>query len=125
MTPDQAIAALVKSGAALTPTLAGVPVPVGIMQRVGPSRWFWFAAGGETEFDAHVIDGDAKVLYDGGAVEFTRDGEFAGYLTSLVESLDEEPALAAAKTVREWKARYDRDAELRGFITRRLAEAAR
>lgn len=122
MTPEQAITLLVKTGAALTPTPGGTPVAVGIMQRVGPRRWFWFSAGGETEFDAHVIEGEAKVLYGGGAVEFTRDGHFAGYLTTLVESFDEAAAVDAARTVREWRDRYERDAPLRGFVARRMTE---
>lgn len=120
MTAEKAVAELVRAGAALTPTLAGVAVPVGLMQRIGEDRWFWFAAGGETEFDGHVINAEARVLYDGMAVEFHRGETFAGYLTTFTESFDEEAAVASRRVLADWRARYDVDPALRGFIARQI-----
>lgn len=121
MTPDKAIADLVRAGAAVTPTLGAVPVPVGVMQRINRNRWFWFAAGGETEFDAHVLDGDQFVRYNGTGVEFTDGKDFAGYLTSLEDSFDDDTSLAVAQVaINAWRARYEQDQELRGFVARQM-----
>lgn len=122
MTIERAIADLVGAGAVMTPTVGGVVVPVGLMLRLHDDRWFWFAAGGETEFDAHTINGAAKVLYDGTAVQFTRGVEFAGYLTIPEEAFDDEPSITSARrTIERWRARYARDEVLRGFIARQVA----
>lgn len=125
MTPEHAIANLIRGGAAMTPLLGSVPVPVGLVRQIGPARWFWWAAGGETEFDGHVIEADRVTIHHGGlAVEFTRGGKFAGYLTTLPESFDDQAGQdAAAKILQEWRTRYGQDAGLRGFIERRIAEA--
>lgn len=125
MTSDAAVASLIRRGATLTPTVGGVPIPVGLMQRVGPERWFWWAAGGDTEFDGHLIDADdVRVWHDGMAVEFRSRGEFAGYLTAIEESIDEADGVERArKTLSDWAVRYGTDAALRGFIVRQMAAA--
>lgn len=119
-TPEQAIAALLRQGAMLQPTLGGVPILAAIAREIGPGRWFWWAAGGETEFDGHVIEADeVKVWHDGAGVEFLRGGKFAGYLTSIEDALEDD---AAAERVRRelavWRAQYESSERLRGFIER-------
>lgn len=119
-TPEQAIASLLRQGAMLQPTLGGVPILATIVREIGTGRWFWWAAGGETEFDGHVIQADAvKVWHDGAGVEFLRGGEFAGYLTSIEDALEDD---AVSERVRreleDWKKQYDADERLRGFIER-------
>lgn len=118
----EAIARLVDRGAMFTPTLSGVPTPVGLMRQVDAGRWFWWEAGGESEFAGHMVDADKVAVHHGGlAVEFTRKGEFAGYLTTCFEATLDDPATAdAMETIRSWRAEYDRRADLRGFIERRV-----
>ena len=128
MTPEQAVAKLVRAGATLAPAPGEMPVPVGLMERIGPGRWFWWAAGGDTEFDAHVIDCEAaRVWHDGMAVDFSSGGQLAsdGYLTTVEESIDAPQGQANARLVlRDWRERYERDERLRGFIERQKREAS-
>lgn len=41
MTPELAVSKLVQAGAAMTPALGAVPIPVGLMRRLEQRRWFW------------------------------------------------------------------------------------
>jgi hypothetical protein len=125
MKTPQAVSALVQRGAMMVPVIGGSPVPVGFMQQLPDGRWFWWAAGGYTEFDRHVIDADkVNVLYDGLAVEFLKSGQMIGYLTTIEESLD-DPAGAeqVGRIIRQWRSEYDRNPSLRGFIVREMNTA--
>lgn len=121
-TPEQAVADLVRRGAMLTPTLGGAPLPVGLMQRLPNGRWFWWEAGGDTEFDGHVIAPDkVKVWHEGLAVEFRNGEEWVGYLTTIEESLDDAGDVErVGELIRQWKAEYDLNERLRGFIVRQM-----
>ncbi len=64
-----------------------------------------------------------KVWHDGLAVEWRRRGEFAGYLTTLQEAIDDpEPLETAARAITDWKRQYLGDPALRDFIERRIQE---
>lgn len=125
-TPEQAIAELLRRGAMLQPTLGSVPMLTTIVREIGRGRWFWWAAGGDTEFDGHVIEANqVKIWHDGDAVEFLSEGAFGGYLTSIDDALEDE---VEAERVRgelaTWLKRYDRDERLRGFIEREARSRA-
>jgi hypothetical protein len=104
----------------LTPTAGGAPFPVGLMQRLPDGRWFWWEAGGETEFAGHVIGADrVKVWHGGLAVEFRQGEEWLGYLTTIGESMDDPAGVdRVTAVIRDWKSEYDRNATLQSFITR-------
>lgn len=120
MTAEQAVADLVRRGAMLTPVLGAEPVPVGVMERIGPERWFWFDAGAEDEFGSHVIRADrTEVLYGGAAVEFWLENAFAGYLTTISDALEDEQAAESAEAaLAAWRKVFDGSERLRGFIVR-------
>jgi hypothetical protein len=69
-----------------------------------------------------VLEGEETIRYGGKAVEFTSEGgAFSGYLTSIEDSFEDDQASAQARRVlEEWRARYERDANLRGFVARQI-----
>ena len=123
-TLDKAIADLLRAGAMLSPAVDAVPVLTTIIRPVGRDRWFWWAAGGETEFDGHEILADeAKVVNGGDAVIFRRGGAFVAYLTSIEEAVDEQAVERVRGVLAAWRSRYDKDESLRGFIEREFIRA--
>lgn len=120
---QQAIQDLVKAGAAFVHAPGSVPIVVGVMASVGPMRWFWWEAGGETEFHGHVLDADkAEVLYGGMAVAFRRGGEMVGYLTNFAETYDDEAkAESSSAFLKAWRAQYARDFDQQLFVQRLIA----
>lgn len=124
---DVAIGQLVHDGAAFVHAPGSVPIVVGVMASVGPMRWFWWEAGGETEFHGHVLDADkAEILYGGTAVAFRRGGETVGYLTTFAEMYDDDAAAeASAAFLKEWRAEYARSPGVQAFVERLLQECAR
>lgn len=125
---DAAIAQLVHDGAAFVHSPGAVPMVVGLMIRVRLGRWFWWEAGGETEFHGHLIDADrAEVLYGGSAVAFwSCRGEMVGYLTTFAETYDDAAAAeASAAFLKEWRAEYARSPGVQSFVARLLQKSAR
>lgn len=66
-------------------------------------RVFWFTVGGESEFDGHVLEFDEARAPHALGIEFVRDGQLVGYLTTIEEAdLDNEPDFLRAHEA--WKA---------------------
>lgn len=117
-TVEQAVSDLVRAGGAFQHAPEAVPMVVGLMRASGRGKWFWWEAGGNTEFDGHVMECDrAEVLYGGKAVLFTSGERLVGYLTTFDEAIDDADGIATARAkLASWRAEYDHDEALRGFI---------
>lgn len=119
-TSTQAVADLVREGAAFVHQPGGFAYTVGVMRQTEPERWFWFEAGRDDEFGMHRFRADrAEVVHEGLGVHFTLKGQFVGYLTTIQEAIDDEEAAKAAQaTLGEWRTFYDRSEPLRAAISR-------
>jgi hypothetical protein len=120
-TSIEAVADLVRNGAAFVHEPGGHVYTVGLMQQLEPERWFWWEAGVVDDFGGHHFRADrAEVIYDGAAVRFTLKGAFVGYLTAIDQAVDDPDGVEGARTVfREWRREFERSESLRAFIAAR------
>lgn len=119
MNITQTVARLADAGAAVIMTGDGSPFVVGYIRQAGPDRWFWFEAEGVDEFAGHWIEATAKEVA-GGAVRFDNGNAVVAYMEPIDWAFEDdvEAKERARQILADWRSRYGKDRNLRGFIER-------
>lgn len=116
-----AVRDLVHAGAVITLRTMGVQVAVTFVRRLDGRRWFFWAEGGETEFDGHAFDADSIRVRPAGEresrVEFLNNGTLVATLEPVrIAISDTNRAAHIAGAIAEYQRRYGPNTRRHRFV---------